>query len=174
MATSGYPQWRARRGLSHLPPKDSESGSGPLWQRGSSQPGREGWGPVEVSPLSPLYFRKSREGGVGPGREEARVWTFHAIQTQRTRAAEESWAGRGAGSCFSGLDRLKWCSVLTREKWKMSIKLAVLGERNQSFPSGAGEYWGTQGQWGQGGDAYTALLGPGSPATGGGVSISLV
>lgn len=39
---------------------------------------------------------------------------------------------------FSGWDRLKYCSVLTRQKWKISIKLAALGETNQSLPSGAG------------------------------------
>lgn len=39
---------------------------------------------------------------------------------------------------FSGWDRLKYCSVLTRRKWKISIKLAVLGERNQNLPSSWG------------------------------------
>lgn len=39
---------------------------------------------------------------------------------------------------FSGWDRLKYCSVLTRQKWKIRIKLAALGETNQSLPSGVG------------------------------------
>lgn len=39
---------------------------------------------------------------------------------------------------FSGWDRLTYCSVLTGPKWKTSVKLALLGERNQSLPSGGG------------------------------------
>ena len=66
---------------------------------------------------------------------------------------------------FSGWDRLKYCSVLTRQKWKISIKLAVVGERNQSLPSGKGDYWGPEGQW-EWGWGSTAQAGPG---TGGGV-----
>lgn len=67
----------------------------------ASQEGKGGalWGSA-LSHL--LYFWRKRRGGVGPGREEARVWTFHALQIRRTRAAEGPWSVRGANSCFLG------------------------------------------------------------------------
>lgn len=71
-----------------------------MWRMGPSQEGREG--PERVSPQAPPGFPQEEMGWGGPGREETRVWTFHGIQTQRTRAAEGPWAGRGAGSCFLG------------------------------------------------------------------------
>ena len=57
-----------------------------------------------------------------------------------------------SGQLFPGWDRFKYCSVLTRQKWKISIKLAVVGDRNQSLPSGNRGYWGPGGQreWGWG------------------------
>ena len=57
---------------------------------------------MEGSPLvSPLY--PEDELGWGSARDgRAGFWAFHAIQTQRTRAAEGPWAGRGGGSCFLG------------------------------------------------------------------------
>lgn len=63
---------------------------------------------------------------------------------------------------FSGGDRLKYCSVLTRQTWKNSIKLAVLGvgwgEKSEpAFSVGEGQYWGTDRQWGRGREDYTAL-----------------
>lgn len=46
---------------------------------------------------------------------------------------------------FSGWDRLTYCSVLTGPKWKTSVKLALLGERNQSLPSGGRGAMGNRG-----------------------------
>lgn len=56
-----------------------------------------------------LFFKRQRWGGVGPGREEARIWTFHQLQTQRTRAAEKSGLG-GGRQLFSEWDGHQSCS----------------------------------------------------------------
>ena len=62
-----------------------------------------------------------------------------------------------SGQLFPGWDRLKYGSVLSRQKWKTRISLAVVGDRNQSLPSGKGGVWGTWGTKGMG----LGLLPPG-------------
>lgn len=80
---------RASGAPNHLSPKTlSEKGEAPGGRRGPGS--RRGKGSVLQGLALPglLLFQRRRWGGVGPGREEARVWTFHPYQTQKTRAAE--------------------------------------------------------------------------------------
>lgn len=66
-----------------------------------AQPARKGrWGPVRVSPQAPPIFLEEEMGEVGLGREESRVWTFHAIQAQKTRAAEGCTLKEGQAAVF--------------------------------------------------------------------------
>lgn len=60
-----------------------------------------------------------------------------------------------SGQLFPGWDRFKYCSVLTRQKWKISIKLAVWGTEIRAFLLETG---GT-------GDLGDKRNGAGAPAT---------
>ena len=60
-----------------------------------------------------------------------------------------------SGQLFPGWDRFKYCSVLTRQKWKISIKLAVWGTEIRAFLLETG---GT-------GDLGDKRNGTGAPAT---------
>lgn len=86
--------------------------------------------------------------GVGSGRDWKRQESGHSMRFRPKGQGQLRGLGLGGGrQLFSGWDRLKYCSILSRQKWKISIGLAVVGERNQSLPSGKGEYWGPRGQW---------------------------
>lgn len=105
------------------------------------------WGPASQEgkggALSHLqYFQKRRWGGVGPGREEARVWTFHAIQTQRTRAAEGPRAGRGAGSCFLGRTGSNSALFSVGRSGKLASSWQYWGRAIRAFLLVAGEHTG--------------------------------
>lgn len=69
----------------------------------------------------------------------------------------------------SGRDRFRYSSALARQKWKISIKLALLGERTLEPSFWWGECWGTQRQWEQGQeDDATFGWAQTDPGTGGG------
>lgn len=100
--------------------------------------------------------------------QRQRVWTFHATQTQRTRAAEGPRAGRGTGSCFLGGTGSNTVLFSPGRSGKLASSWRNWGRGIRAFL-----LVGTQGQWEQGGEDDTAPgLAQAGPGMGGGVQLA--
>lgn len=139
------------------------------------QPARKGRvGPCGDQPSVTSEFPEEEGVGVGPGREEARVWTFHAIQTQRTRAAEEPRAGRGAGSCFLGWTGSNSVLFSLERSGKLASSWQYWGKEIRAFLLVQGDIGELRDNGDREGRSILPCWAQAGPGTRGGAGISLV